>query len=187
MLKIVRESFYDSSLLSAVSDAKNKQRKVILLVPEQQTVKAESKMADFLPASAPLWFEVANFSRLANEVFRLKGGLCYQYADKLSSVLFMWKALEKECPSSDTEYAVNRYKAEELCKAADELSAFGVSYADLEEAVSAFPDNSALRKKVSDLSRILTAWRADMQSTYGFEEKALDTLSCMLEDKTLFA
>ncbi|MCQ2385736.1 MAG: PD-(D/E)XK nuclease family protein, partial [Clostridia bacterium] len=75
----------------------------------------------------------------------------------------------------------------ELCKAADELSAFGGANADLEEAVAAYPDNSALRKNVSGLSRILTAWRDDMQSTYGFEEKDLDTLSCMLEDKTLFA
>ena len=48
----------------------------LLLVPEQETVAAERRMLDILPPSAQLSFEVTNFTRLANRVFRTCGGRC---------------------------------------------------------------------------------------------------------------
>jgi hypothetical protein len=50
-------------------------RQLVLLVPEQQTVLWETKMAKMLPTSSNLRLEITNFTRLSNSVFRECGGL----------------------------------------------------------------------------------------------------------------
>ena len=65
-----------------------------LIVPEQETVQCETRLLDILPPSSQLSSQVLNFSRLANLVFRTYGGLSYNYADKGSKTLIMWKSLK---------------------------------------------------------------------------------------------
>ena len=64
-----------------------------LIVPEQQTVVAERLALERLPFTAQLGFEVLNFTRLANRVFRRYGGLSYHYINPSMRSLFMWKTL----------------------------------------------------------------------------------------------
>ena len=47
----------------------------VVIVPEQQTVLWETRMAEALPESANLRLEITNFTRLSNSVFREYGGL----------------------------------------------------------------------------------------------------------------
>ena len=61
--------------------------KAILLVPEQETVSAERRMLNALPPSAQLSFEVLNFSRLSNKLFRIYGGLSYNYITRGMSAI----------------------------------------------------------------------------------------------------
>ena len=69
-----------------------------LIVPEQETVRCERQLVEILPPKARLTHEVLNFSRLANLVFRSYGGLSYNYADKASKTLIMWKNLRELSP-----------------------------------------------------------------------------------------
>ena len=75
-------------------DAKNR-KKAILIVPEQQTVEVERAMLATLPPSAQLTFEVLNFSRLANKLFRVFGGLSYNYITPGTKQLLMWHTLRE--------------------------------------------------------------------------------------------
>ena len=68
-------------------------RQVILLVPEQETVSAERRMLSLLPPSAQLSFEVLNFTRLANRVFR-------QCGDRKSTRLNSSHTQKSRMPSS---------------------------------------------------------------------------------------
>ncbi|MBP3394906.1 MAG: hypothetical protein J6M38_10335, partial [Lentisphaeria bacterium] len=54
MERILKETDYDA----------------VLIVPEQQTVVWETKIAELLPETQALRVEVTNFTRLANSVFR---------------------------------------------------------------------------------------------------------------------
>ena len=82
-----------ATLLSSIQKDLEAGGKVILLVPEQEAVSAERRMAAALPPAAQFSFEVLNFSRLANRTFRTVGGLSYRYATPGAEALFMWRTL----------------------------------------------------------------------------------------------
>ena len=53
------------------------QTKCFLLVPEQQAYISETEIPLHLPENAGLYFEIVNFSRLADDVFRACGGVTH--------------------------------------------------------------------------------------------------------------
>ena len=67
-------------IIDRISTLVREGKRAYLIVPEQQTVSAEKEMTDVLPASAPLCFEVTNFTRFADTVFRSLGGLAGEVA-----------------------------------------------------------------------------------------------------------
>lgn len=77
----------------AIENADRYNKSIYLIVPEQDTVRAELEAAEKLPPYSALCFEVQNFSRLANTVFRAHGGLCYNYADSQAKILCMWQSI----------------------------------------------------------------------------------------------
>ncbi|MBR4896997.1 MAG: hypothetical protein IKZ41_11240, partial [Clostridia bacterium] len=114
-------------------------RPVVLLVPEQQTVAWETKMAARLPASANLRLEITNFTRLANSVFREYGGLADSILDEGSRILLVWRAM------LSVRDALTVYRAPEnaknagaredrslpkLLRAVDDFKTAGISPAD---------------------------------------------------------
>ena len=112
-------------------------RPVVLLVPEQQTVAWETKMAARLPASANLRLEITNFTRLANSVFREYGGLADSILDEGSRLLLVWRAM------LSVRDALTVYRAPEtakngredrslpkLMRAVDDFKTAGISPAD---------------------------------------------------------
>ena len=101
MLKIVRSGFSASAreaFCKEIESLCEKGMKSCLIVPEQQTVIAESMMSERLPASSNLVFEVTNFTRLANTTFRALGGLAGEYCDPAKKALIMWKTLTELSP-----------------------------------------------------------------------------------------
>ena len=84
-------------LCSLISEKK----RAYLIVPEQQTVIVEGEMARELPESAPLYFEVTNFTRLTDSVFRTLGGVARAHIDPARRALFMWRTLTELSPTLD--------------------------------------------------------------------------------------
>jgi len=118
----------------------------VVIVPEQQTVLWETKMAEMLPESANLRLEITNFTRLSNSVFREYGGLSDSPIDEGTRTLLVWRAMAEMMPTLRTcgdgeskkgglsrlERAVPR-----MMKAVDELKNSAVTPAEAEEALRA--------------------------------------------------
>ena len=77
-----------------VSDLKADKR-VILLVPEQQAVIAERSVETIASDVPTINLEILNFTRLCNRVFREYGGLSYNYIGKGARNLILWKVLNQ--------------------------------------------------------------------------------------------
>ncbi|MBE6600321.1 MAG: hypothetical protein E7640_03885 [Ruminococcaceae bacterium] len=140
----------------------------ILLVPEQHTVTAERRALEVLPSVAQLNFEVLNFSRLSNRVFRMFGGLSYHYINAGARSLFMWRTLRELSPLLE-EYSANGNELSltpVMLNALSELKNAGVSPSELESAADKLGGSSPLRAKLRDLSLVFSAYENLVKQSY---------------------
>ena len=164
MLTIIQGGFYadvSGELRARIEARMREKRPSLLLVPEQQTVTAESEYAERLPADAPLTFEVTNFTRLPNRVFREIGGLCSVYSDNTVKSLYMWRTLTELSPMLSSQYGhVNEGTVERALSAYSELRALCMDAPLLSEAATATSEgHPRLSEKLSDLSKILSLFQ----------------------------
>lgn len=172
MLNIITSSFcapghdrIKGEILKRVNDG----QRVIMIVPEQQTVLAEAEMADFLPSSAPLNFEVTNFTRLANSTARALGGISGEYCDKTKKSLLMWQALSELSPMLSTAVSkqINEGLVARYLNATAQLSAFNISAEELEEAANAEKlQDSRLKAKLVDLCAVYSLYKRLVNEKY---------------------
>lgn len=188
MLTILSEDFSSSALQKLVQNTAQNRKKCILIVPEQQTLYAEATMAKILPSDAPLYFEVSNFSRLANTVFRALGGISYRYADKAASALLMWKVFDAAHPllaAPSTENMTDRVS--DTLSVLNELYAAGADESALEKAAGKLSDNDRLRDRLRDLALIFRLYKGERAELYGSLAEDLDRLGAVLEENAFFA
>ena len=165
MLTIIQGGFYaDTSreLRLRIEERMRMGKQTLLLVPEQQTVTAESEYAERLPADAPLTFEVTNFTRLPNRIFREIGGLSDQYSDNTVKSLYMWRTLTELSPMLSTRFSrVSEGTVEKALAAYREMRALCLDPATLSEAAAAVNEtHPRLGEKLSDLAKILALFRS---------------------------
>lgn len=160
-------------------------RRALLIVPEQETVDTESRIAASLPPSAQLTVEALNFSRLANRVFRERGGLIYNYADQSRKLLFMWRAL-RECSPFLKEYGGRAARDPALPAAMlgtiKELHAGGITAdmlrtASQRLAVSGRAGDAAAAGRLYDISVIYSAYAALLGREYSDSDDDLSRLA----------
>ncbi|MEE0969143.1 MAG: 3'-5' exonuclease, partial [Clostridia bacterium] len=150
-------------------------RRVILLVPEQETVAREREMTEILPPSAQLHFEVLNFTRLANSFFREHGGLTYHYVTPSVKALAMWNTVRTLSPLL-SEYGRQKNDpsfGNMMLSQIEEFKAYSVSPAALERAAEKAETGSRMRAKLSDLALIYSAYTASLD-TYGAGDSSDD-------------
>lgn len=70
-------------------------KNVILIVPEQEAVIAETALTRLLDGENSMRLEVLNFKRLCNRVFREYGGLCYNYINVGGQTVILWRVLSE--------------------------------------------------------------------------------------------
>lgn len=160
MLTIIQGGFYaDTSqeLCTRIEERMRAGKPSLLLVPEQQTVTAESEYAEHLPAEAPLTFEVTNFTRLPNRIFREIGGLSDNYSDNTVKSLYMWRTLTELSPMLSAGFGkVNEGTVEKALSACREMRALCLDPALLADAEAVARDSHPrLGEKLSDLAKIL--------------------------------
>ncbi len=162
-------------------------KSMYMIVPEQDTVRAELEATRTLPPSSALVFEVLNFSRLANTVFRSLGGLSYNYADKTSKALCMWRSIRSlggliSEPCND----VDEGRISSTLAFINELRASGVSMSELETAAKKLGD-TPLGRELYDLSLICNVYEGALQELYTDSEKDIDKLCDLLETNRFFS
>ena len=145
-------------------------RPTLLIVPEQQTVTAESTAADLLPPSAALCFEATNFTRFANSVFRTLGGIAGEYCTRDRKRLIMWRALSELSPFLTLTHGgeITAGMIDRATSAVSELESHGISPEELAEAASfdAIKSNARLGAKVDDLVRIATLYKSLLREKF---------------------
>ena len=134
-----------------------------LIVPEQNTVSVEAMAARRLPPNAPLLFEVTNFTRLADTVFRRVGGIATRYADGEAATILTRDAIASVLPMLSSQRLDAKRIARTL-RTVKELKASGVSPELLGTAAEAIDDNEMLEKKLLDMSLILAALEATLDA-----------------------
>ena len=104
MLNIIEGGFFSGAheyVIERISELVKKGERAIFIVPEQQTVIREAEMTDLLPESAPLFFELTNFTRLSDTVFRTVGGIDGEHLDRTRRALVMWGILTRLARSGE--------------------------------------------------------------------------------------
>lgn len=164
------------------------EKSVYLIVPEQDTVRAELEASDFLGASSALTFEVQNFSRLANTVFRSLGGLSYRYADNASKALCMWQSIKSLGGIlHESGDAADESRVVRMLSVISELRASGIDTKKLEDAAQKLGSETALGREMHDLNMLFTVYEATLEELYEDSEKDIDKLCGLLTGKRFFS
>ncbi len=181
----------DATLLRDIEQHQKAGERTILLVPEQETVTVERRMAELLPPAAQLLFEVSNFTRLANRVFRTVGGLGYRYATPATCALLMWRALYETAPLLE-QYGKNAAHdmrlTERMLAAIKQFKAYCVTPEAMTEAAEALPAGDPLAQKLKDLALVRAAYEGALYSR--FDDAADDVTratALIASHKELFA
>ena len=179
-----------SYLIERIKEDVKMGKKAFLIVPEQQTVEMERIMASILPPAAQLGFEVVNFTRLANKLFRIYGGLSYHYMSAGLKELFIWYALKTMAPFLK-EYtgkaALDDALPSAILAAIGELKSYDISPVKLEQAAKALPEGKALKNKLTDLALLYSTYEGMVKESYDDSSDDLGKLADLLETKNYFA
>lgn len=158
MLNVIEGGFFSGAhreIMSKIGKRIENGERTYLIVPEQQAVIAEAEAAEVLSASAPLYFEVTNFTRLANTVFRNLGGVGKEYSSSTTERLIMWRALTelRGVLSVTDKGEVSTGLVDRMLGAYKAMSGYGISSEKLSELESMLSeDNGRLKNKTRDLS-----------------------------------
>ncbi len=154
-------------------------RRVYLVVPEQQTVSAERDMAALLPPSAPLTFEVVNFTRLADTVFRMYGGLAAGTCDNAVEQLTMWRTLVMLAPILHNHIEAEPKNVDKMRRIIGELRAMCMTSAMMREAATNSRED--LHDKLEDYALIAATYHDLLSELAGDAADHLDRLAEILK------
>ena len=145
-------------------------RRCFLLVPEQQAYISEKQFADALPPDAGRSFEILSFSRLADRVFRKRGGPEPASIQNATRSLLMWDTLRELAPTL-RRYGVTGKRdvslTAKLLSAVAELENSGVESSALEKAAATLHGDGPLPEKLRDLAEIYALFREKCRRATG--------------------
>lgn len=159
-----------ASLIESIKEDIRAGIRCFLLVPEQQAYISERDFPAVLPQNAGLFFEVVNFSGLAEDVFREYGGVTQGSIDNGIRSLLMWDTLRELAPllkqygkSASGDATLTAL----MLQAVEELRSNGIECEKLELAASQLPNGSPLKNKLEDLSMIVADFHRKSEECFG--------------------
>lgn len=176
-------------LTDMIAQSTAKGTRTFLIVPEQFAVSSERANLSLLPTSAQLHLEILNFSRLYNAVCRKYGGLEYNYITKPLRHVMMWQNLRELSPLLEVygKYAgADASLCDMMLAAVGELKAGCITPAQLESAAKKLPADSALAKKLRDVSLIASAFDNSVSHAFSDSADDISKLDAMLKDQSFF-
>ena len=184
MLKIIEGGFYSSAWDEVKRDILNlteRGERLFLIVPEQQAVSAEKELMNHLPPSAPLTFEVTNFTRLANTVYRKLGGISREYSSHAQEALVMWKTLTELSPFLYLTQGgeISSGTVETALMAVKEMKSISATPDMLAEIAKSdeLGANARLVRKLDDISKIMTLYEKLLSEKYSSTQDECERLS----------
>ncbi len=191
MLKLIYGSFgsgktYRSDTL--ILDALKSGKECILLVPEQEVMEAERRIADRADESGVYCekLTVVSFRRLANLIFRKYGGIEYKYLDEGGKLIIVWQILEELSPVlSAYRKSSDRTLVELMLSICDELKRYSVMPQAISKVANSL-EPSPLKDKLSDISLIYTAYTAALKHDFSDTSDDVSRLAEILKTETFF-
>ena len=159
----------DALTKTVLSETENG-RRCFLLVPEQQAYISEKQFADALPPYAGRTFEILGFSRLADRMFRLRGGPEPSSIKNATRSLLMWDTLRELAPTLRRYGATGKRDTAltaKLLTAVTELENCGVESDALEKAAGTLSADGPLPEKLRDLAEISAVFREKCRRATG--------------------
>ena len=197
MLKLIYGTFGSGKtycLDTLILDALRTGKEAILLVPEQEVMEAERRLADRADAEGIFCekLTVVSFRRLANLVFRKYGGIEYKYLSDGGRLILIWRILEELAPILSA-YGKKRDKAlsELMLSTCEELKRYSVPPSALSRLADTLPD-SLLKDKLTDVSLVYSAFTAQTKDEFSDAADDVTRLADVLKtedylkDKLLF-
>lgn len=152
-------------------------RKAIFIVPEQQLVVTERRIADIIAERESLDVEVLSFRRLANRVFREYGGLCYNYLGKGADLLLMWRSLGATAPFLTLYGRTDPSdigSIEALLSAKRMMTRGGIVPSELEKSAAKLgEEEKKLKNKLSDMALVFSAYEGILKQDFDDPETDL--------------
>ena len=148
-------------VLDAICRDIQNRKKCYLLIPEQQAYISERDLAVRLPQNAGLYFEIVNFSKLTDHIFRKYGGAAQINGGNGIRLVLMWETMRQLSPvllqygKSRTDVAITS----EMLATLQELQNNGIDSTSLESVAAQLDETAPLRKKLLDLAVIDAAYR----------------------------
>lgn len=181
-------------LLGQMKTALDGGKEVLLLVPEQQAVLWESRLAEELPLSCQLRLEVTNFTRLANTVFRQYGGLARPRIDDGGRTLVLWRAMLSvwdmlQVYNHGADGREDR-NLPVLAGAVGELKRNRIPPRSLETAAESLAGDegaAGFAGRLADVSLIYAAYEEMLHAEYADRDDVMDALVQALETHPFFA
>ncbi|MBQ6262414.1 MAG: PD-(D/E)XK nuclease family protein [Clostridia bacterium] len=153
----------------------NTDKRIILLVPEQQTVIYETLLAERFPPEAALRVEAMSFTRLSNAVARQTGGLSGTSVTAGAKALITWRAMASvwdslRSISSDARGAKGQL-VPRISAAREEMKANAVTPDVIEKALGAAreagEEGDPAFSKLSDLFLVSSAYETLVREEFG--------------------
>lgn len=143
-------------------------QRALLIVPEQEVFEAERRLLSSMPMGSGLHFEILSFSRLAEKVFGIYGGIAAEPVSSAARSLYMWKTL-RELSGMLEQYRNTSDPALPalMLSAAEELRAAGLTPADAERACDKLDSSSPLYKKMRDISLVWACFENMLDDGFG--------------------
>ncbi|MBR5139714.1 MAG: PD-(D/E)XK nuclease family protein, partial [Clostridia bacterium] len=121
------------------------------------------------PDNAPLLFEVTNFTRFANSVFRELGGVDKEYCDSAKSALIMWRTLSELAPTlslTDGRKEINYGMVKRALATTGECDGLSVGVDELLSVRDAIGTDRRLMAKIDDLVSIISLYKKLLGEKY---------------------
>ncbi|MBQ7827820.1 MAG: PD-(D/E)XK nuclease family protein, partial [Clostridia bacterium] len=178
-------------IMNAVKEAGRDDCGIILIVPEQQAVAWESRIARDPELGGVLTLEVLTFTRLCDRVAREYGGFFYNCASKSAKRLLMWAALESV---RDGLTYYNNARSERLVPAllntVKELHTYRVDAATLETAAASLESGDTTEelfsRKLHDIATVYSAYDALLKEGFNDNDDMPEHTASTIAEKGFF-
>ncbi|HHW45903.1 MAG TPA: hypothetical protein GXX17_03210 [Clostridiales bacterium] len=176
-----------TTIINRICDEVNKQKQVILLVPEQFTFESEKTLLKYLGYSVSDLVEVLSFSRLVDRIGRDIGGIAGKRLDDSGRFIIMGRAINsiKSQLNVLTSHTDSPEFIKMMATTVAELKQAAVNPDLLLNAAGSLP-SSALRAKISDVALIMAAYDSCLGRTFIDPADSLTVLYKRLADYPFF-
>ncbi len=151
--------------------------RVFVVIPDQMAVTVEDALSRATPPSAQFDYDVVSFRRLADYIFRAKGGVFYRFADKAAETVTMWRAFSSVSGHLlHYKNSVTPDTVPSLLSAVEELKSSMVTPEDMMRAAIKLSGEGAPEsrvKKYVDIANIYEAYDELLHDTYDDRLEAL--------------